>query len=451
MLSRVYWQRRCAAFACCTVITASAAYAQSDVTGSGTGFFINGDGWLVTNAHVLEGCAVATIPNLGDTSDWKIDKQNDLAAVRAPGASGRPFLHLRQSPSRLGEDVAAFGYPLSTVLSDSVKVTTGNVNSLIGLHDDTRYLQISTPIQPGNSGGPVVDQRGALLGITTATLSLSSAIQSGVLPQNVNFAIRSSVLEIFLQSRGITYQSADAAGPSLSTADLADKVVPAVVHLLCKQPAAQAAVAAAPSNSPSPPPANQALAEAFVHQYHAAWSADNETALAFMKTAYADRVNFYGGTVSSGEVLSEKRKFAARWPTRSYTVRADTLSVICRGSECDVSAVVDWYAHSDARNKTARGAATFELTLNTHRGEISRETGKVLKTAPLNVSALLARWQDENGRCRGGSGDDPETYQACGARSLTENKLTKAGWCYGREGEAGFQMEWHPCADDSTR
>jgi hypothetical protein len=451
MFSRVCSLLRRAAFTGCAVIVATPAFAQSDVTGSGTGFFINADGWLVTNAHVLEGCVAATIPNVGDTSDWKIDKQNDLAVVRALGASGRPFLHLRQSTSRLGEDVAAFGYPLSTVLSDSVKVTTGNVNSLIGLHDDTRYLQISTPIQPGNSGGPLVDQRGALLGITTSTLSLSSTVQSGVLPQNVNFAIRSSVLEIFLQSRGIAYRSTDAVGPALSTADLADKVVPTVVQLLCKQPAAEAAVAAAPSTSPSPATANQALAEAFVHKYHAAWSADNETALAFMKTAYADRVTFYGGTVASEDVLSEKRKFAARWPTRSYTVRADTLSVICRGSECDVSAVVDWYAHSDARNKTSSGAATFELTFNTDRREISRETGKVLKSTAVNVSALINRWQDENGRCRGGSGDDPKTYQACDERSATGNKLAEAGWCYGREGEAGYQMEWHPCAANSTR
>ncbi|RWH97185.1 MAG: hypothetical protein EOQ89_26280 [Mesorhizobium sp.] len=143
--------------------------------------------------------------------------------------------------------------------------------------------------------------------------------------------------------------------------------------------------------------------------------------MAFMKTAYADRVTFYGNTISSDEVLSEKRKFAARWPIRSYIIRADTFSVVCRESECDVSAVIDWYARSDARNKSASGAATFQLTVNTGRREITQETGEVLKSAAVKVSALLDRWHDENGRCRGGAGGEAATLHACDARSVTES------------------------------
>lgn len=189
--------------------------------------------WLVTNAHVLDGCASASVPGYGEATDWKVDKQNDIAVAHIVGASVKATIAMRQSPPRLGEDAAAFGFPLSDVLSDSVKVTTGNINSLVGMENDTRYLQISTPIQPGNSGGPLVDQSGSLLAVTTAQLGLKCTGATGVLPQNVNFAIRSSVLELFLQSREIAYSRAETLGAVMSTPDLADKVAPAVLMVFC--------------------------------------------------------------------------------------------------------------------------------------------------------------------------------------------------------------------------
>jgi S1-C subfamily serine protease len=131
---------------------------QSDVSSSGTGFFVNDQGWVVTNAHVVEGCASISALRLGDGTDLAVDKQNDLAAFKLVTGVGKPHLPLRRSQPRLGEDIAAYGFPLSGLLSDSIKVTTGNINSLVGMENDTRYLQVSTPLQPGNSGGPVVDQ-----------------------------------------------------------------------------------------------------------------------------------------------------------------------------------------------------------------------------------------------------------------------------------------------------
>lgn len=210
-----------------------AVQAQSNPSSSGTGFFVNADGWAVTNAHVLEGCTRASVPTIGEAADWIIDRQNDLAAVKVAGGVGKPFLHLRGPAPRLGDDIAAFGYPLHGVLSDSIKVTTGNINSLVGIDNDTRYLQISTPLQPGNSGGPVVDRSGSVLGVATAVLGSRFAENTGILPQNVNFAVRSNVLELFLQSREIEYESLPASGEALSTADLADAVAPAVLQILC--------------------------------------------------------------------------------------------------------------------------------------------------------------------------------------------------------------------------
>lgn len=117
---------------------------------------------------------------MGNGIDLVIDKQNDLAAFRISAGIGKPFLPLRRSQPRLGEDVAAYGFPLTGVLSDSIKVTTGNVNSLVGMENDTRYLQVSTPLQPGNSGGPILDQWGTVVGVSTAVLGTKFTDATGI-------------------------------------------------------------------------------------------------------------------------------------------------------------------------------------------------------------------------------------------------------------------------------
>jgi hypothetical protein len=240
----------------CMFDTTLPALGQTDATNSGTGFFINSDGWVVTNAHVMEGCRKVSVPQLGEGTDWVIDKQNDLAAIKVVGSAGKPFVPIRQLVPRLGEDIAAFGFPLAGVLSDSIKVTTGNINSLVGMENDTRFLQISTPLQPGNSGGPVVDQMGALVGVATAVLGSKFESATGITPQNVNFAVRSNILELFLQSHGIRYTDFAASDDApLSTADVSERVVPAVVQVLCWSDTPEFAAAPQQSNPTPPTPA----------------------------------------------------------------------------------------------------------------------------------------------------------------------------------------------------
>jgi S1-C subfamily serine protease len=219
---------------------------------SGTGFVVTADGWILTNAHVVEDCGRIEVKGKGDATDTRTDAINDLAALKISAAPSLQPLAFRNSPTRLGEDIVAVGYPLATLLADSVKITTGNVNALAGIRNDTRYIQISTPIQPGNSGGPVVDRSGNLIGITSATLSKKTADEIGITAQNVNFAIRASVAELFMQSQSLKAQDADpAANPgTLSTADLADRVTPSVFQILC-YPKAASRVAAAPETSPA--------------------------------------------------------------------------------------------------------------------------------------------------------------------------------------------------------
>lgn len=233
---------------------AGIAFAADDVTSSGTGFFVNDQGWVVTNAHVVEGCTSVSVPQMGTGDALAVDKQNDLAAFKLSSGIGKPHLPLRHSQPRLGEDIAAYGFPLDGILSDSIKVTTGNINSLVGMENDTRYLQVSTPLQPGNSGGPILDQWGSIVGVSTAVLGTKFTDATGIAAQNVNFAVRSNVVELFLQSRDIKYDSADPGQDDkpLSTADLSDKAVPAVVKVLCHGGATTTAEAAA-SDKPTAP------------------------------------------------------------------------------------------------------------------------------------------------------------------------------------------------------
>ncbi len=224
------------AFLTALLMSAAATNARAEEPrSSGTGFTVTGDGWLMTNAHVVEGCERIEVKGRGIASDPRIDSTNDLALIKL--SSDKPWtpLTFRRAPTRLGEDIVAIGYPLADLLSDSVKITTGNVNALAGLKNDTRYIQISTPIQPGNSGGPIVDRDGFLLGITSATFSKKAADEIGITAQNVNFAIRASVADLFMQAQSITSLSGDkvAGQPVLSTADLADKVSPSVHQVLC--------------------------------------------------------------------------------------------------------------------------------------------------------------------------------------------------------------------------
>jgi serine protease Do len=135
---------------------------------------------------------------------------------------------------RLGESVAAFGYPHADILSTSGNFTQGNVTALAGMGDDTRYVQMSAPVQAGNSGGPLLDQNGNLVGVVTAKLNAVKIFHdSGDLPQNVNFALKASLVANFLDSKRIQY-SMGIATSALKPEDLADLARSMSVFILCK-------------------------------------------------------------------------------------------------------------------------------------------------------------------------------------------------------------------------
>jgi serine protease Do len=203
---------------------------------SGTGFFVNKDGSLVTNAHVVDGCKTITIkPDIGQSVDAKIiavDKINDLAVLKAE-FSPTKTASIKMS-TRLGESIAIFGFPLTNTLASTGNFTLGNVTALAGLGDDTRSLQVSAPVQPGNSGGPVIDYNGNLVGVATSKLdAIKSWAKNGDLPQNVNFAVKSSAVAMFLESNRVTFEIGTATN-IMSPPDLAEHAKSFSAYIACK-------------------------------------------------------------------------------------------------------------------------------------------------------------------------------------------------------------------------
>jgi S1-C subfamily serine protease len=183
--------------------SSSAGIARTRPESSGTGFFITEDGYLITNEHVAgNGAQVRLVTSAGLISAKviKTDAANDLALLKAEGK----FTALPVAASRsmkLGGTVATVGFPNIGLQGFAPKFARGEIGSLSGLEDDARYFQISVPVQPGNSGGALVDERGNVVGVVSGKLNPKATLfTSGSLPENVNYAVKSSFLLGFLES-----------------------------------------------------------------------------------------------------------------------------------------------------------------------------------------------------------------------------------------------------------
>ena len=177
--------------------------ALGPIAGSGTGFFITADGYLLTNHHVVEGArdiSIKTEKGILRAKVVKVDKKNDLAVLKVEGKfAALPLLSSRKVG--LGEKVFTVGFPRPKVQGFSPKITDGIISSLAGIQDDPRDFQISVPVQPGNSGGPLVDQYGNVVGVVVSRLSALKLLrETGALPQNVNYAVKGSYATAFLEA-----------------------------------------------------------------------------------------------------------------------------------------------------------------------------------------------------------------------------------------------------------
>jgi len=207
---------------------------------SGSGIFVNGDGIVLTNAHVAGTCKAIIVKAYNASpvpgALESVDPKNDLALVRTRPGYGAPAVFRAQNrPARLGENVGVVGYPLAGLLSSEPKATFGQVNSVAGMNNDYTLLQISAPIQPGNSGGPVYDQNGFVLGIVVSTTSPALIAKIGVVPQNINFAIRSEIAQIFMTAHGVAFH-ASSFGSAKDTAEIAAAGERSTAQIFCLKP-----------------------------------------------------------------------------------------------------------------------------------------------------------------------------------------------------------------------
>ncbi len=216
--------------------TAPAPGGRPNATGTG---FVVAPGRLLTNAHVVQGCTRMTARNsAGQTVPARIgpaDARRDLAILSVPDGFGPPLSFRETPPVRRGDQVVTYGFPLTGLLSSGPTLTTGNISALSGLRDNPLHFQISAPVQPGNSGGPLLDSQGNVVGIVTSKLNAARVAQmtGGDIPQNINFAVKASEALAFLSEQGLQPWRAASTSPDRGAAEIGDIANPSTAFLAC--------------------------------------------------------------------------------------------------------------------------------------------------------------------------------------------------------------------------
>lgn len=183
---------------------------------SGTAWLLD-SGYVVTNHHVIDGGSRFVLIGK-DKAEIPMeviakDRHNDLALLRAKSLVNRQGLKLSTDRVSMGASVATMGFPHTDIMGSEAKLSVGIVNSTTGFQDDPRTYQVSVPVQSGNSGGPLVNEYGYVVGIVTAKLSAFTVFMwTGDMPENVNYAVKSSYLKILTDS----HTGVDAGPPNAS-------------------------------------------------------------------------------------------------------------------------------------------------------------------------------------------------------------------------------------------
>ena len=194
--------------------------AIAETKSTGTGFAVSFDGIILTNEHVVEGCSALKVhdgaPNYFFTATVVArDAAVDLAAIRLQtrvsqngrtDIGNRPRAIMRAGPDlQVGELAVTYGFPLRGILATDGSLAVGYVTALRGLRDNPNYMQISTPLQPGNSGGPLLDSSGNVIGVAAMKLNALAIMRAtGTVPENVNFAVELGAIKRFLAQSGIS-------------------------------------------------------------------------------------------------------------------------------------------------------------------------------------------------------------------------------------------------------
>jgi len=214
--------------------------AQARSVSTGTGFLV-ADGRVMTNHHVVDNCNRIILRT--PTGHWlaavppaRMDAALDVAVLAVPGLVG-PSVAFRTAPAlRRGEGVVAYGFPLAGLLSSDPKLTRGEINGLRGLGDNPNQYQISAEVQPGNSGGPLVDMQGNVVGVVVSKLNAQAVSRrTGDIAQNVNFAVQGQAALGFLRRAGVNARTAESTGPDRSTADVGELIHRSTLFIRCER------------------------------------------------------------------------------------------------------------------------------------------------------------------------------------------------------------------------
>ena len=202
---------------------------------SGSAFAVSRDGYLVTNNHVTDGCEQVVIRAddgaLIPVSIVAYDTQNDLALLKGEFVPRHVF-PLRKGNPLLLEDVYVAGFPFGDGYNSSIKVTRGIISALSGIGNNFSNFQIDAALQPGNSGGPIVDDHGNVIGVAVAKLDLQYAVENfGAVPENINFGIKSNVVMSVLDSRRVKVLDENSA--SIDKRKLGEQIAVGTYYVSC--------------------------------------------------------------------------------------------------------------------------------------------------------------------------------------------------------------------------
>lgn len=209
---------------------------QSQQGSSGSAFIVSSAGHIITNNHLVDDCRNIFVNVEGQPVSVDLiaqDEKNDIALLKfdrknlgiAKFRSGRGV--------RSGDTVVVVGFPLRGLLASTASVTTGTISALAGPQDDARILQITAPVQPGNSGGPILDKSGNVVGIVYSKLdAITVAGATGDIPQNVNFGLNARIAQSFVEAHDVDYKMASSIR-SVDVADIADQAKQFTVAISC--------------------------------------------------------------------------------------------------------------------------------------------------------------------------------------------------------------------------
>jgi hypothetical protein len=207
---------------------------------SGSGFAVSSNGYVITNYHVVEGCEKVVVHTKDNDHPMRLityDPKNDLALLKGDFRPKTVFA-LSNSRPELLQDIYVAGFPFGDKFSTSIKVTKGIVSSLTGLGNNFSNIQIDAALQSGNSGGPILDDFGNVVGVAVAKLDAKYMFDEfGIIPENTNFGIKSSVVRSVLESNNVDSPSANKL--SITKSQLGEMISNGTYYISCWMTLAQ--------------------------------------------------------------------------------------------------------------------------------------------------------------------------------------------------------------------